>query len=83
MEIGSEFSTRSISFGENEYFQLSSYPKRYVLSGRTGLYLIAEELKTKFLNISLPDYCCGSMIAPFVKQGFHVSFYPAFDLNNA
>lgn len=83
MEIGSEFSTHSIIFGKNEYFELSNYSKRYVLSGRTGLYLIAEELKTEFLNISLPDYCCGSMVAPFVEQGYHVSFYPAFDLNNA
>lgn len=82
MEIGSEFSTNSAIYGQNEYFELSNYSKRYVLSGRTGLHLIAEEVKEKVSTIALPDYCCGSMIAPFIKQGFHLSFYKAFDLHN-
>lgn len=82
VEIGSEFCTNSISFGKNDYFEISSYPKRYTLSGRTGLNLIAEELKAAAHNVLLPDYCCGSMVAPFARQGFNVSFYNAFDLNN-
>ena len=56
MEIGSEFSENSISFGENKYFSIVDYPKRYVLSGRTGLHLIAKELKASVENISLPNY---------------------------
>lgn len=82
MEIGSEFHSNSVLGGMNEYSELSDYPKRYVLSGRTGLHLVAEELKTYVKHISLPDYCCGSMIAPFVTQGFQVSFYQSFDLPN-
>lgn len=79
MEIGSEFSTNSAPAGENKYLSLCSAPSRFVLSGRTGLSLIAEELRPLVSNIALPDYCCASMVAPFVAQGFHVSFYGALD----
>ena len=79
VEIGSEFSSNSTSYGINKYLEISEYPKRYVLSGRTGLSLIAEELKKDISNIALPDYCCGSMIAPFVSNGFNISFYNALN----
>lgn len=75
-EIGSEFYVESSQKGRNEYISLVNYPKRYVLSGRTGLYLIASELKTKNISsVAMPAYCCGSMVAPFVDAGFEVSFY--------
>lgn len=75
-EIGSEFMMNSSFTGNNEFISLADYPKRYVLSGRTGLYLIAEELSVLAISsIALPAYCCGSMIAPFVDHGFSVSFY--------
>lgn len=80
MEIGSEFHANSVPRGTNTYIELANWSKRYVLSGRTGLHLIAEEIKPRVAHILLPDYCCGSMIAPFVSQGFRISFYSAFDL---
>ena len=84
MEIGSEYYTASAVSGINHYKELVNFQKRYVLSGRTGLHLIAEELKYKLkcCNILLPNYCCGSMIYPFIHQGFTVSFYEAFGLKN-
>lgn len=82
MEIGSEFSTNSVVVGSNTYFELIDYPKRFVLSGRTALHLIAEELKSFVSDIMLPDYCCSSMIEPFVSQGFNVRFYDVKDLNS-
>ncbi len=75
-EIGSEFMMDSYKKGINEYISLIEIPKRYVLSGRTGLYLIAEELKNQgVISISLPAYCCGSMVTPFYDAGFIISFY--------
>lgn len=82
MEIGSEFSENSISFGENKYFSIVDYPKRYVLSGRTGLHLIAKELKASVENISLPNYSCNSMILPFYTEKFNISFYDSINLDN-
>lgn len=82
IEIGSEYFSDSALLGINKYKDLINCPKRYVLSGRTGLHLIAEELKTKLgiFQILLPDYCCGSMIYPFIHQGIDVYFYDAFRL---
>lgn len=77
-ELGSEFMNNSYKKGKNEYLSLSSYPKRYVLSGRTGLYLIAEELRNVGVSsVALPAYCCASMVAPFIEAKFNVSFYEA------
>ncbi|OUQ14430.1 hypothetical protein B5E87_02810 [Massilimicrobiota sp. An142] len=75
-EIGSEFMSNSFKYGKNQYINLVDYPKRYVLSGRTGLYLIAQELKIEGeKSIALPAYCCSSMIFPFIESGFDIEFY--------
>lgn len=75
-EVGSEFMENSNQTGVNTYSTLHSCPKRYVLSGRTGLYLIAQELKMQgIVQVALPAYCCGSMVAPFVDAGVQVCFY--------
>ena len=75
-EIGSEFMSNSFKYGKNQYINLVDYPKRYVLSGRTGLYLIAQELKMEGeKSIALPAYCCSSMIFPFIESGFDIEFY--------
>lgn len=75
-EIGGEFMTNSYKRGNNKYVSLVNFSKRYVLSGRTGLYLIAEELKNcGIVSVALPSYCCGSMVLPFIEAGMRVSFY--------
>ncbi len=77
-EIGSEFEYGSIPVGLNK-FTLDSFfeYKQYVLSGRTGLDLIAKYLLKvgQVKQIALPDYCCYSMIEPFFKNKFKVNFY--------
>lgn len=82
MEIGSENYTDSAKRGKNDYYNLVDCPKRYVLSGRTGLGLISQELKARAKSVFMPNYCCGSMIYPFVNEGFNIFFYDAFDLSN-
>lgn len=83
-EIGSEFMQGSYVKGTNEYKSLCDYPKRYVLSGRTGLYLIANELQNAGItSVALPAYCCSSMVAPFLDAGFQIVFYKAEEMLNA
>jgi len=82
VEVGSEFYHNSVTKGKNEYQKLSVYPHRYLVSGITGLGLIANELKNTSRSILVPDYCCSSMIRPFMEQGLEVSFYDAFNLNH-
>lgn len=83
-EIGSEFMKNSSMIGNNGYIDLQDFKKRFVLSGRTGLDLISQEIreKTKAYRISVPSYCCGSMVAPFYNQRFDISFYDPFDLEH-
>lgn len=82
MEVGSEFGNNSNRIGQNEYLQICSFPRKFFLSGRTGLHFIGQEIKNLVSEIVLPEYCCGSMIAPFAAQGYKISFYNSFDLNN-
>lgn len=75
-EIGSEFSENSYVPGINEYVDLANISRRFVLSGRTALHLVALELKNKNIgSIALPDYLCGTMVRPFFDEGFEISFY--------
>ncbi len=78
-EIGSEFEYNSFNTGKNEYLNLVNFPKKYVLSGRTGLFVIANEIKRKGIDsVALPSYCCFSMIKPFLDTGFKIEFYDEY-----
>lgn len=80
-ELGSEFSEKSYNSGVNEYFDLTGMNRRFVLSGRTALHLVALELKNKHIcSIALPDYLCGTMVQPFYEEKFTVSFYESGNL---
>ncbi len=79
MEIGSEFHEDSTLKGKNTSFGVFNFGNmRFVQSGRTGLALIADELKLlqKVKTIALPAYCCSSMVYPFYGRGVSVIFYP-------
>ncbi len=48
------------------------------------MYLIAQELQVEGIDsVSLPAYCCGSMVAPFIEAGFSVSFYERYEITNS
>jgi hypothetical protein len=69
-EIGSEFWDAEISGA------FSTNRKTY-LSGRTALAAIISDLKSRGARrVCLPDYCCESMIEPFLRQGMQICFYP-------
>ena len=76
-EIGSEFHLNSCHQGINEYVTLMSGQREFVLSGRTGLGYIAEDLirRHRILSVALPAYCCGSMVEPFASKQIAVHFY--------
>jgi len=74
-EMGSEFCDFPRKNEENNL--IKDEKTQYVLSGRTGLDLVARDLKMEksTMIIALPSYCCKSMIDPFLKNGFGVVFY--------
>ena len=70
-EIGSEFWQR-YPVADNKLEN-----ERYLLSGRTALWFIIEDIKKNriFRKALLPSYCCESMIDPFRRMGIEVQFY--------
>lgn len=69
-EIGSEFWSVPVA-GDNGLFADAVW----FVSGRSALYAIIRE--NTFKTVALPDWCCDSMIKPFVDNGIAVRFYPA------
>jgi dTDP-4-amino-4,6-dideoxygalactose transaminase len=63
---------------EKEYFEHIFSTNNYILLNvaRTGLGLIAEELKKKkeTRKIGIPAFCCAVMATPFLTQGFEIEW---------
>ncbi len=77
-EIGSEFwdvpiCERTSSFFP-EYIQ-------WFLSGRSALQAIIRELEG-VRSVSIPSWCCESMVKPFIDAGIKVQYYPVYWLNS-
>ena len=71
-EIGSEFWDVPITDQQNNLFPEST---QWFLSGRSALQSIIAELG-EARSVSLPSWCCDSMIKPFVEAGYALHFYP-------
>lgn len=74
-EIGSEFWDIPQA-GENRLFPVGT---AWFLSGRWALDFVLADLLTDFTGphaAALPSWCCETMIAPFLRHGFAVRFYP-------
>lgn len=69
-EIGSEFWEVPTCEKENKIFP--RYTK-WFLAGRTALKYIIEDADIQ--EISMPRWCCDSMISPFIEAGAKVLFY--------
>lgn len=73
-EIGSEFWDVPTTDLRNNLFPEST---QWFLSGRSALQGIISELGEAG-SVSLPSWCCDSMIKPFVDAGMKVYFYPVY-----
>lgn len=71
-EIGSEFWDIPTA-GANELFPSDA---RWFRSGRSALTAILRD--SSFRKAALPQWCCDSMIVPFLEAGVEVVFYPPF-----
>ena len=70
-EIGSEFWDIPTA-KKNNLFPEST---NWFVSGRSALKAIIRD--GKFKSVALPDWCCESMVDPFLDEGVTVTFYPA------
>lgn len=83
-EIGSEFEIEwppsHISDADDctlRMFNPSGKDEVLLLSGRTAIDGICRDMRSSGRAgcVYMPAYCCSSMIAPFVKNGFSIEFY--------
>lgn len=72
LEIGSEFWDVPVTEKQNSLFLESI---QWFLSGRSALQAIIAELGETW-SVSLPSWCCDSMIKPFVDANLSIKFYP-------
>ncbi len=73
IEIGSEF----WDIPTSEKNQLFPKDTNWFISGRSALKAIIKD--NNFKTAALPDWCCESMVTPFINAGIEVSFYPALE----
>lgn len=73
IEIGSEF----WDIPTSEKNQLFPENTKWFISGRSALKAIIKD--NNFKTAALPDWCCESMVTPFIDAGIEVSFYPALE----
>lgn len=69
-EIGSEFFSTIITSEKQFSFPANTM---WYLSGRSALRAIIQQ--NSFHTVSLPSWCCDSMIKPFYDANIQVSFY--------
>ena len=69
-EIGSEFWEIPVCDKKNNLFE---HDAKWFLSGRHALEYIIIDSEIK--NISMPRWCCESMINPFRKHNVRIDFY--------
>lgn len=74
-EIGSEF--WNVPTGEdNNLFPMDT---KWFISGRSAQQAIIEDIKKKqnIRTVAIPDWCCDSMIIPFINKNIKIEYYPA------
>lgn len=74
-EFGSEFASLVLP---DTYFSLINSKFRdfiYLRSGRDGLGVVAQNIKSDRKCILLPAYCCDSMVYPFARNGWEIHYY--------
>ena len=76
-EIGSEFWTVEKTFLHSHWWDNFGVDRRFFISGRTALYALIDDIvKKKFpQSVCMPDYCCKSMVLPFVRHNIDIDFY--------
>ena len=81
-EIGSEFWTEDLSNDDNglDFLNIGKDFK-LLMSGRTAIDYILSDIEDNIKIVYMPDYCCESMVQPFLDNGYKVVYYHADVIN--
>lgn len=85
-EIGSEFwkieSENLIKKDNLKYFENLGLDVKYLMSGRAAIDYVLEDVKDDKKIVYMPDYCCNSMVQPFIDKGYNIKYYNVDLMNN-
>lgn len=78
-EVGSEFweiESETLIKEENlKYFENLGIDVKYLMSGRTAIDYVLKNVVDDKKIVYMPDYCCNSMVEPFIDNGYNVEYY--------
>lgn len=77
-EIGSEFwldRTPTINDEKIPDWLRVGEDQCLLLSGRTSIDYVLEDITSNIRNVYMPSYCCESMLQPFLEKNIHVEYY--------
>ena len=82
-EIGSEFWTVDIIHKDNDLeFLKIGQDQKFVMSGMTAIDFVLKDINDNKKIVYMPDYCCESMIKPFIDNGYQIKYYASDVINN-
>lgn len=78
-EIGSEFwiEQKNSVQNSNSFKELINFgdDRKLLLSGRTAIDYVLEDISKPIKSVYMPSYCCTSMLQPFIDRNINVEFY--------
>ena len=82
-EIGSEFWTINTEVGDN-HLNFLNIGKDYqlLMSGRSAIDYVLNDFNDDIKIVYMPDYCCESMVQPFLDNNYEIKYYKADVINN-
>ena len=82
-EIGSEFWTDfNLNLNNNLDFLNIGIDFKLLMSGRTAIDFVLNDFTDEKKIVYMPDYCCESMVKPFIDNGYKVCYYVTDVINN-
>ena len=82
-EIGSEYwLIDSIGKKNNLEFLEMGKDRQFLMSGSTAIDYVLHDIKDNLKIAYMPDYCCESMVKPFIDNGYRIKYYGTDLINN-
>ena len=82
-EIGSEYWQIDTKKEKNklEFLKIGK-DRKLLMSGTTAIDYVLKEVKDEIKIVYMPDYCCESMIIPFIDNNYKIKYYNVDLINN-
>lgn len=82
-EIGSEFWTTYFDDNRNKLnFLKIGKDYKLLMSGRTAISFILDNIEDMKKIVYMPNYCCKSMLQPFLDNNYKIVYYNCDVINN-